>query len=225
MRAVAQCDRVGIARAEYFPRFVLVGSFGAQSSDGGGVLSGNSSFLDLFTLGGLVYTFGGRLFWPVLNYGRIRNNVRVEDARFQQTLVTYQNTVLKAAQEVEDNVAGFLREQESTAFGENAVVAARDSVHIALVQYREGAVDYQRVLDTQRVLLQTEQSLARTRSAVATNLIALYKALGGGWELRDGQPVVADRNRIEMQKRTNWGGYFSQPPVGPQKPATAPTRR
>jgi outer membrane protein TolC len=84
-------------------------------------------------------------------------------------------------------------------------------VKASMVQYREGATDYQRVVDSQRTLLQAQNELARTQSAVATNLIALYKALGGGWELRMQQPVVSDKNRVEMQKRTNWGGSFAPP--------------
>jgi outer membrane protein TolC len=131
-------------------------------------------------------------------------------------LFDYQNTVLKAAQEVEDEITGFLREQEAAAFSQSAVNAARTSVKIALVRYREGAVDYQRVLDSERSLLQSQNNLARTRSAAATNLVALYKALGGGWELRQGLPVVADSTRIEMEKRTNWGKILSKPPATSQ---------
>ena len=89
--------------------------------------------------------------------------MRVEDARFQQLLVNYRDTVLKAAQEVEDALAGFLNAQEAMVFEQNAVTAAQRSVELALVQYREGAVDYQRVLDAQRSLLQQQNSLAQTQ--------------------------------------------------------------
>ena len=88
--------------------------------------------------------------------------MRVEDARFQQLLVSYRNTVLKAAQEVEDALTGFLNSQEAMVFEQNAVTAAQRSVELALVQYREGAADYQRVLDAQRSLLQQQNSLAQT---------------------------------------------------------------
>jgi outer membrane protein TolC len=151
------------------------------------------------------YSFGPGFRWPIFNYGRIENNVRIQDARFQQLLANYQNTVLKAAQEVEDTLTGFLKSQESTVFEENSVNAAQRSVEIALIQYREGAVDYQRVLDTQRALLQEQNNLANARSSIATNLIALYKALGGGWEMRQGRPIVAESTQTEMQKRTDWG--------------------
>ena len=161
--------------------------------------------------------FGGPTFsWAILNYGRITNNVRVQDARLQQLLVGYQNSVIRAAQEVEDGMTGFLKAEEAAVFAQNAANAAQQSVTLALSQYREGAVDYQRVLDAERSLLEEQNSLAGTRSSAATNLIALYKALGGGWELRKGQPVVPDSTQEEMKRRTNWGDLFSTPPPPPQ---------
>jgi NodT family efflux transporter outer membrane factor (OMF) lipoprotein len=207
---VEQSARVGVAAAELYPSFFLVGQIGTQTSSGA---ASQSSLSDFFGPGSLFYTFGPRLLWPLFNYGRIRNNVRVQDARLQQLLVGYQNTVLKAAQEVEDGLAGYLKAREASAFAQNAAAGARRSAQLAMVQYREGAVDYQRVLDAQRSLLQEENSLARTRSSIATNLIALYKALGGGWEMRHGRPFVPDTTRSVMEKRTNWGNLFTNPPA------------
>lgn len=213
LSAAAQSARIGIAKADLYPSFSLVGQIGLQSSSQGGVQSNHASLGNLFDSGSLFYSLGPGVRWPLFNYGRLENNVRVQDARFQQSLVNYQNTVLNAAQEVEDALTGFLRAQETQVFEQNSVTAAQRSVEIALVQYREGAVDYQRVIDTERVLLQEESSLAQTRSAIATNLIALYKALGGGWELRQGQPLVAESTRAEMQQRTNWGRLLPSPPA------------
>ena len=202
LRAIAQCDQIGVAKAELFPSFVLSGAISTQhASNMGG---------HLFGPGSLLYNLGGNLFWPILQYPRILNNVRVEDARYQQLLVEYVNTVLVAAQEVEDGMVGYVRSEDSAVFAQNAVTAADTAVKLALVQYREGAVDYQRVLDTQRALLDSQNRLATTRSLAVTNLIALYKALGGGWEVRDGEPVVPDSIRREMENRTNWDHYFSK---------------
>jgi hypothetical protein len=92
------------------------------------------------------------------------------------------------------------------------------------VQYREGVSDYQRVLDAQRSLLEQENDLAQINSSVATNLIALYKALGGGWELRQGQPVVPLRMQNEMKERTDWGDMLSQPRA-PEKNNPPPRKR
>jgi NodT family efflux transporter outer membrane factor (OMF) lipoprotein len=207
LRAIAQCNRIGIAKAELFPRLVLFGLIGSQTTSG--AIPG-SSFTNLFGAGSLAYNLGGSLFWPILNYPRNIANVRVEDARFQQALVAYVQTVLEAAQEAEDGITGYLRQQDAVVFAQNAVTAADTAVKLALIQYREGAVDYQRVLDSQRERLDSQSRLTDTRSAAATNLIALYKALGGGWELRVGQPVVPEAVQREMQDRTWWGGYFSR---------------
>jgi NodT family efflux transporter outer membrane factor (OMF) lipoprotein len=212
LNAVAQCDRIGVAKADLFPKFVLLGSIGTRTVSTTGAPAAAASLLGLFSPGSLIYSIGASLFWPILSYPIIMNNVRVEDARYQQLLLGYQNAVLKAQEEVEDGIAGFLREEDATVFAQNAVTAAEQSVNLSLIQYREGAVDYQRVVDSQRSLVLSQNTLARTQSAAATALVALYKALGGGWEPRQGEPFVSDRNRAEMQKRTNWGHYFSKPP-------------
>ena len=214
--AAAQCARIGIAKADIYPSFALFGEIGLQSSSQGGMQSNGAHFDNLMDDDSIFYSFGPAVRWPIFNYGRIENSVRVQDARFQQLLVNYQNTVLKAAQEVEDTLIGFLKSQEATVFEQNSVNAAQRSVEIALVQYREGAVDYQRVLDTQRALLQEQNKLTQSRSSIATNLIALYKALGGGWELRQGQPRVPESTRAEMRKRTDWGKLL--PPPSPAPP-------
>ncbi|NLC71987.1 MAG: efflux transporter outer membrane subunit [Desulfuromonadaceae bacterium] len=213
LAAAAQCARIGIAQADLYPSFSLFGEFGFQTSGQGGMQSGHADLSNLWDAHSFFYSFGPRLKWPLFNYGRLKNQVRIQDARFQQLLVNYQNTVLKATQEVEDTLTGFLKAQEAAAFEQNAVNAARRSVGIALTQYKEGAADYQRVLDTQRALLQEQNNLTQTRSSIATNLIALYKALGGGWELRQGQPILAESTRIEMQKRTDWGRLLAPQPV------------
>jgi NodT family efflux transporter outer membrane factor (OMF) lipoprotein len=205
LNAAAQCARIGVAKADLYPSFSLFGTIGLETTTVGGtthsLLSSNSLF----------YTAGPRVNWPFFNYGRLTNAVRVQDARFQELLVSYHDTVLRAAQEVEDALTGFLNSEEATGHQQGAVTAAQRSVELSLIMYREGATDYQRVLDAQRSLLDQQQSLAQTSSSVATNLIAVYKALGGGWEPREGQPVVPEGTRREMQERTGWGDLLSEP--------------
>lgn len=208
--AIAQSERIGVAKADLYPHISLFGTIGFQTTSGS---SGSGASTSLFDSSSLFYALGPRISWTFLDYGRTKNRVRVEDARFQQLIVGYQNTVLKAAQEVEDSLVAYLKAQEATVFHQNAANAARRSVELAFIQYREGAVDFQRVLDAQRSQLQEENNLASVHSAVATNLIALYKALGGGWETRSGQPFIPEGTRQEMQKRTNWGDYFTQQPT------------
>jgi outer membrane protein TolC len=210
LAAAAQCARIGVAKAELYPSFSLFGTIGLETTTVGGTTH------SLFSTNSIFYTAGPRFTFPFFNYGRLTNAVRVEDARFQQLLVNYRETVLHAAQEVEDALAGFLNAQEAMVFEQGAVTAAARSVELSLVMYREGAADYTRVLDAQRALLDQQNNLTQTSSSVATNLIALYKALGGGWELRDGQPFVPATTQAEMQARTNWGDVLSEP----RKPET-----
>ncbi|HYV65075.1 MAG TPA: efflux transporter outer membrane subunit [Myxococcales bacterium] len=214
LTAISQSARVGVAKADLYPRFTLFGRIGTQASSATQPFTGQEgSAGNLFGPGSLYYLFGPRINWTILDYGRTKNNIRAQDARLEQLLIGYQSSVLKAAQEVEDGLAGFLRAQEAEVFARNAATSAARSAQLAYVQYREGAVDYQRVLDAQRSLLQEENTLVRTRSSIATNLISVYKALGGGWEMRRGQPFVPDSTQAEMKKRTNWGDYLSNPPT------------
>jgi len=220
MSAMAQADQVGVARSELYPSFTLSGFIGTRTTDGAGSITNGATFSDLFGPGSLFYSWGPRIVLPLFNYGRLQNNVRAQDARLQQLLVAYQQSVLKAAQEVEDGLAGYLRAREASVFAQNAATSAQRAVDISLAQYREGAVDYQRVLDAQRSLLQEQNTLASTESSVATNLIALYKALGGGWETRHGQALIPQEMQDEMKHRTNWGNYFEKP-----QPTTTSKRR
>jgi NodT family efflux transporter outer membrane factor (OMF) lipoprotein len=213
LSAAAQCARFGIAKADIYPSFSLFGQIGLQTTSHGGVQSNNANFGNLMDSDSFFYSYGPAFNWPIFNYGRIENNVRVQDARFQQLLVNYQNTVLTAAQEVEDSLIAFLKAKEAEVSEQNSVDAARRSVELAMTQYRHGVVDYQRVLDTQRALLQEEIRLANTQSSIATNLIALYKALGGGWELRRGRPIIPESAIVQMQARTDWGNLLPPAPA------------
>ena len=203
-----QTPLIGASKADLFPAFELFGSFGLVSSNSNNTKAGGrngSSFSDLFKADSFDF-FGGPSFrWNLFNYGRINNQVRVEDALLQQLVVNYEDTVLRAHQEVEDSLVGFLRKQDEAGFLLDSVKAAQRSVDLSLLQYKEGLVDYQRVLDTQRFLTDQQDFWATTRGAVILNLIGMYKALGGGWQIREGQTFVAKDNLEEMQQRTNWG--------------------
>jgi outer membrane protein TolC len=155
--------------------------------------------------------------WNILNYGRITNNVRVQDARFQELLITYQNTVLTAQQEVEDNLVAFLRAQERAEFLARSVAAAKRSLDLAVLQYREGTKDFTTVLIAQQALLNEQDNLATTLGNVSSSLVGVYRALGGGWEVRGGKDLVPSEIKGEMAKRTNWGKLLApasyNPPV------------
>jgi NodT family efflux transporter outer membrane factor (OMF) lipoprotein len=207
LMAAAQCARIGVAKAQLYPSFSLFGSIGLQAFS-----SGPTSH-NLFSPESFVFSIGPQFAFPFFNYGRLENNVRVEDARFQGLLVNYRNVVLKAAQEVEDSLAGYLKSQEAVVFQEKSVQAAQRSVQLAFIQYREGAADFQRVLDAQRSLLLEQISLTQTTSSVITDLIGLYKALGGGWETRRGDPIIPVETQKQMKERTDWGDLLTAPPA------------
>jgi NodT family efflux transporter outer membrane factor (OMF) lipoprotein len=221
-----QTPLIGVSKADLFPAFELFGSFGLLTSSSRNTKSGGpngSSFSDLFESDSFEF-FGGPSFrWNLFNYGRIKNQVRVEDALLQQLIVNYEDTVLRAHQEVEDSLVGFLRKQEEAGFLHGSVTASQRSVDLSMLQYREGLVDYQRVLDSQRFLTDQQDLWTATRGDVILNLIAMYKAMGGGWQIREGQAFVSKDNMDEMQQRTNWGDLLE--PKAWATPASAEERQ
>jgi NodT family efflux transporter outer membrane factor (OMF) lipoprotein len=215
----AQSGLIGVTKADLYPAFSLFGQIGFRASDSfrTAVDPAGSSLSNLFDSDSVEFMGGPAFTWNLFNYGRIKNQVRVQDARFQQLVVNYQNTVLRAAQEVEDAMVAFLRKQQEVLFLSDSVEAAKRSVEISMIQYREGLVDYQRVLDTQRFQAQEQDLLTSTTGDVALNLVGMYKALGGGWQIREGKDFVPEEIKAEMVKRTDWGGLLS-----PEKFATPP---
>ncbi len=221
-----QTPLIGVSKADLFPTFELFGSFGLLTSSSRNTKSGGpkgSSFSDLFESDSFEF-FGGPSFrWNLFNYGRINNQMRVEDALLQQLIVNYEDTVLRAHQEVEDSMIGFLRKQQEAGFLMDSVKASQRSVDLSMLQYKEGLVDYQRVLDSQRFLTDQQDVWTATRGDVIVNLIAMYKALGGGWQIREGQEFVSKDNMQEMGKRTNWGDLLE--PEALATPASAKGRQ
>jgi len=200
--ALDQSARVGVATSDLYPRISLSGTIGVLTSSGSS-FDGSSGFWSIMP----------RISLPILDYDRRKNNIRIEDARLQQLLVNYEDVVLRAQQEAEDGVIGFVKSHEIAGFAQNATNSAQRSSDIAFVQYREGAVDFQRVIDAMRALLQEEIKFAEAQSDIATNLTSLYKALGGGWEHNQGRPFIPEKTRVEMEKRTNWSDLLSTPPA------------
>lgn len=173
-QAAAQSARIGIAESELYPQFTISGTIELDSQQLGDLVNARS-------VGGRV---GPGMKWNVLNFGRIRNNVLAEDAKFQQAAVAYQNTVLAANKETEDAIVSFLREQQRVKALTRAVDEVNKALKISTRLYEEGLVDFQRVLDSQRDAVTQQDSLAQSRGKVATNLVAVYKAIGGGWMMR-----------------------------------------
>ena len=184
----------------------MSGFLGVVSADATNTTrSGNSGVGQLFNADSLTFVGGPYFSWNILNYGRIRNNVRVQDARLQQLLENYQSTVLNAVREVEDNMVAMLRSREQERILAETEALAKRSLDLANVGYREGFSDFQRVLDAQNSLLRTQQQLVASRSTTVSSAIGIYRALGGGWEIRSGHDFVDQATRDTMQKRVDWG--------------------
>lgn len=195
LNAAAQAAQIGVARADLYPSFAISGSIGLSASKLGNLFQ-DQSFTGLINPG---------ISWNILNYGRIRNNVRAQDAKYQELIVNYQRVVLKAYTEVEDALAGFMNAKQEAIFLARSVTAARAASRIALDQYRDGTADYTRVLNTQQEMLHSEERLTSVRADVVTNLIAVYKGLGGGWQPANYGDFIPQATKEQMASRTKWG--------------------
>ncbi len=203
-QAAAQCAQIGVAKADLFPAFSLGGNIGLQAST-----FATDRLSQMFNLSSGTTGMGPSVQWNILNYGRITNNVRFQDARFQELLLTYKNTVLTAQKEVEDSLAGFLRYQENAESLALSAAAAKRSLDLAYLQYSNGSTDFTTVLVAQQALLTAQDSLATAVGGIATNLVGVYRALGGGWELRQCEDILSPEIKETMSRRTNWGCLLS----------------
>lgn len=168
----AATARVGEATADLYPRFFLTGSGGLQSIKATDFLRGASQF----------WSVGPSVTWPIFAGGRIRSNIEAQDARQEQALLRFQQTVLQSLEEVENALVGYAREQDHFRALAASETAARRSAEVADQQYRAGVADFLSVLDAERSLLGVQDELAGSEETLGQDLILLYKALGGGWE-------------------------------------------
>jgi multidrug efflux system outer membrane protein len=201
LQAMGQNALVGFAESDLYPIFSLGGSLSLVS---GGALV-DSDFGDLFSDDAISFAAGPGFSWPFLNYDRIRNNIRVQDARLQQSLISYRESVIQAAREAEDALASYGGAEAQNLLLERTVASAIRSNELSTIRYREGLSDYQRVLDSQKSLFTQQQRLIESQSSSVRSIISLYTALGAGWQNRIGLPTVDAGNLEQMRERTNWG--------------------
>jgi NodT family efflux transporter outer membrane factor (OMF) lipoprotein len=205
MFAMAQNAQVGVAKANLYPSFSIVGSLGvAAAGNTDTTRTGDSGIGELFRSESLTYSIGPSFVWPFLNYGRIKNNVRVQDARLQQALVQYRETVIQAAREVEDAMVLYVGSQQQAEILTASVVSAKRSTDLSMLRYKEGFADYQRVLDAQQRLFGQQQRLVANQGTEVRSIAQVYRALGGGWQNHSGG-FVDEATRIEMEQRIDWG--------------------
>jgi len=179
----AETARIGVATADLFPRFNILGSAGYRASSTGNWFESNSRF----------WSLGPSMNWPIFTMGRVRSNIEQREAIQEQALVTYEQTVLTALGEVEGALIASLKEQEHRAALIQAVAANRKAVRLSTILYTEGQTDFLNVLNAQRALYLSEDALVQSTRDVSANLIALYKALGGGWEESDYPDSIASQ--------------------------------
>jgi len=206
LAAASMSALIGVAKANMYPAFSLSGEFGVAGNN-----AGQNSLADMFSWESRALNAGAGLVFPVFNYGRLINQVRVQDAQFQEAVLNYQNTVLIAQQEVENGLAAFVDQQRAATMLERAAVAARRSTDLAMIQYKGGQTDYTTVLAALQSQLAVEDSLASTQGNVVLAIISVYRALGGGWELREGRDVISEEVKAEMSRRTDWGRLLESP--------------
>ncbi len=169
---------------------------------------------------GITFAFGPSFQWNILNYGQITNTVRVQDAKLQELLVDYQNTVLTAQKQVEDGLATYLQSRLQVDDLRRSVAAANAALGLAFLQYQLGTRDFTTVLTAEQNLYTAQTDLASAEGNVSTGLASVYRALGGGWQIREDNEFVPAATVAEMRARTNWGELL--PPAGqPQPPAPA----
>jgi NodT family efflux transporter outer membrane factor (OMF) lipoprotein len=173
-QAAAQCAQIGIAESDFYPRISLTGNFGYSAE----------FFKNLWRPQALEGQFGPSFQWQLLNYSRILNNVRLQDARFQELVAAYQNSVLTAQQEVENGLVMFLKAQQRTKLQTDSVKYAMEARKVVLAKYELGTVNIAQLIQIEQNLVLQQDTLALAQGEIAAALIQVYRALGGGWQIR-----------------------------------------
>ncbi|MFK7974806.1 MAG: efflux transporter outer membrane subunit [Halioglobus sp.] len=198
-RAAAASAAIGIAEAELYPSLSLFGSIGINQT----------SALDSVSA-----SAGPALRWNIFDFGRIRNNIRVQDVRLEQALESYSETILQAAREVDDTAITFQKTQDQIALLEQSEAVSQRAYDIALIHFQEGFADFQRLLDAQATLLRQQDRLVAAQGLQAVVLTQVYKAMAGAWVTSLEQDYVLPTTRQKMRDRTNWGDLLTSPASG-----------
>ena len=168
----ASTARIGVATADLFPRVTFVGTMSLEGST-------MSSFTGA---GSDAYSVGPKISWAALDLGRVYANIKAADAHAEASLAQYQQTVLNALEETENALVNYNQQRARQALLASAAEASEKASKLAHLRYQEGVTDFLTVLDSELRLLQDQNQLAQSGTSTATALVALYKALGGGWE-------------------------------------------
>jgi NodT family efflux transporter outer membrane factor (OMF) lipoprotein len=184
-QAAAQSAQIGVAASDFYPQISIEGTLGVSSKEVRNLFKGDS----------LRGEIGPGFQWNILNYGRIRNNVLYQDARFQELVTQYQQTVLKAGGEADSAIVAFLQSQERAKALATSAASWRDGTEILVAQYRAGLIDFFEVAYFEQNLIEQQDEAAQAQGDISLALVEIYRALGGGWQIRlEAEPRVAGPN-------------------------------
>lgn len=214
LQARAQSAQIGVAESALYPSFSLFGSIGVNSTEES---STSFSLSDSLTL-----AVGPSFSWNIFQYGRVKNNIRLEDARFQETLTNYNKKVLLAIQEVSNSLSSYQFYLTQKALRLKAVKASVRAFNISMTQYDNGQINFERLLSSVEQMIRSEDSHAQTKGNIANQVVALYKSLGGGWEANSGNAFVNDSIIETMKARTDWGDQLDAPQTLPTDSVASP---
>ena len=191
---------IGSTIAELYPSFTLFGNIGFNTNNATGSWVSGSDALGV--------TIGPAFSWNILQYGRIKNKIRLQDAVFEESLVNYNKKVLSAVSEVSDALEGYILTKKQQVENRKAVDATVRAFNISVIQYNDGLVSYQRLLTTVEKLTSTQDRYASIKGNLAIQAILLYKALGGGWQISKGKSYLSADTAAKMKERVDWDRYL-----------------
>ena len=191
---------IGASMAELYPSFTIFGNIGYNANNARGSWPSVSDSLGV--------TVGPSFSWNIFQYGRIKNQIRLQDAVFEESLVNYNKTVLSAVSEVSNAIEGYVLTEKQQVENRKAVDATVRAFNISVIQYNDGLVSYQRLLTTVEKLTSTQDRYAVIKGNLSIQAILLYKALGGGWQISKGRSYLSADTAAKMKKTVDWGKYL-----------------
>jgi multidrug efflux system outer membrane protein len=172
--------KIGVAKADLFPKFSLTGAGGLESV----------STSDWFTSGSRFWSIGPTVTWRIFDAGKIRANIRVQNAMQEQALAAYEETTLTAFEDVENSLVAYAKEQTRRQSLADSVSTSQKSLDLARRLYTSGLRDFVNVLEAERSLYEAQDALAQSDRNISTDVVALYKSLGGGWDAVEKAPSL-----------------------------------
>ncbi|MDO4550504.1 MAG: efflux transporter outer membrane subunit [Planctomycetia bacterium] len=214
-RLAAQTARIGVAEADKYPRFFIMGSFGLEAAQ----------LKDIFGPRSITASVTPSLQWNIFQFGKIRCNIMYQEGVTEQMRYEYQQLVLEAAEEVDNALARFVRLQQRVQNLEETVLQNRDALQISESLYASGRESFLPVLDSQRSVLEYEETLATARANLASTVVEIYRALGGGWQVDPEATSVSQQINRFANRNTDGRGVTSSPGEGVNQNGSVRTRQ